>query len=291
MIGFLNFNKPPGISSRNVVDRISRIIPKTKIGHAGTLDPIATGVLVLAVGGATRLIQYLHEYRKSYQATFLLGHSSESDDVEREVTINKNALVPTEQQILDVIPGFVGEIEQVPPTFSALKVDGKRAYKLARRGQHVEMKPRKVSIFQHQLLRYEYPELELGIQCSAGTYIRSIGRDLAKKLDTTAVMSQLCRTEHGPFNLDQSEDLEAITPENIIRSLVAPQDALTQFPTCVISEQQVEWFRHGIMIDFPFDDLNIQTAIALNSSNQMVALIQRKGCEAKPAVNFSHSIS
>ena len=246
---------------------------------------------MLAFGGATRLIQYLHEYRKSYQATFLLGHSSESDDVEREVTINKNAPVPATQQFMDVINGFVGEIEQVPPAFSALKVDGKRAYKLARRGQDVELKPRKVSIFQLQLLRYEYPELELGIQCSAGTYIRSIGRDLAKQLDTTAVMSQLCRTEHGPFNLYQSKDLEAITPANITTYLVAPQDALTQFPTCVISDQQVEWFRHGIMIDFPFDDPNIQTAIALNNTNQMVALIQRKGREAKPAVNFSHSVS
>lgn len=291
MIGFLNINKPAGISSRRVVDQVAAIIPHEKIGHAGTLDPIATGVLVLAIGGATRLIQYLHEYQKSYRATFLLGHASESDDIEREVTIDPDAPVPSEQQMIDALPEFVGEIQQVPPAFSAIKVDGKRAYKMARRGEKVEIKPRQVSIYRNECSRYQYPELELDVQCSAGTYIRSLGRDLAIHLGTTAVMSHLVRTGHGPFNIDQSIELDSLTALNIDQHLITPQSALVEFPTCVIDEKQVGLFQNGMMIDFPIQDPSIQTVIAVNQNDQMVALLKRKGDLAKPAINFANALS
>ena len=291
MIGFLNINKPAGISSRRVVDQLTRIIPDEKIGHAGTLDPIATGVLVLAIGGATRLIQFLHEYQKSYRATFWLGHASESDDIEREVTIDPDAPVPSQQQIIDALPEFTGAIQQVPPAYSAIKVDGKRAYKMARRGKKVEMKPRQVNIYRNQCLRYQYPELELDVQCSAGTYIRSLGRDLAIHLGTTAVMSQLIRTGHGPFDINQSIEMDSLSTSNINGHLIAPQSALAGFPTCVLDEQQIERFRHGMMIDFPSQDPSIQTLIAINHNDQMVALLKRKGDQAKPAINFANTLN
>src|SRR5215213_4779856 len=140
--GLLNVNKPPGVTSREAVDRVERLVRPAKAGHAGTLDPLATGVLVICVGQATRLIRFVQRMPKRYRATFLLGYSSESDDTEREVVAIPNAVVPTRSMIDFVLPQFLGEIQQRPPAYSAIKVAGRRAYKLARRGKEVELAAR-----------------------------------------------------------------------------------------------------------------------------------------------------
>ena len=213
--GFLNFNKPPGKTSRWVVDQVQRLVQPAKVGHAGTLDPLATGVLVVASGSATRLIDYVQQMPKRYRADFLLGCTSPTEDVDSEVVPLENPMVPTRDEIETAIPAFLGEILQSPPAFSALKVGGRRAYSLARAGQAVELKPRPISIHCLKVLSYEYPRLQLEIECSSGTYVRSLGRDLAEKLGTGAVMSALVRTAIGIFRVEDSIDVfdgESVEP-------------------------------------------------------------------------------
>lgn len=171
--GVLIVDKPAGVTSRDVVDRIERLVRPAKAGHAGTLDPLATGVLVICVGQATRLIRFVQQMRKQYQATFLLGRQSETDDIEKDVIAIPDAVEPTRALLDHVLPRFVGEIQQRPPAHSAIKIAGRRAYKLARKGADFELAARTVTIHQIDVRRYEYPELELAIECGSGTYIRA----------------------------------------------------------------------------------------------------------------------
>ena len=172
---------------------MSYLVPGEKAGHAGTLDPLASGVLVIALGAATRLIEYVQREPKQYRAQFFLGRSSPTDDTDGQVTALEAPPVPSRDEIVAAAASLVGTIEQRPPAYSALKVHGRRAYELARRGQHVELAPRPVTIYRLDVTRYEYPELELDIECSSGTYVRAIGRDLAERVRTKAVMSALIR--------------------------------------------------------------------------------------------------
>ena len=176
--GFLVLDKPSGMTSRRAVDRVKGLVRPEKTGHCGTLDPLATGVLVVAVGKATRLVSSVHDQRKTYRATFLLGRRSDSDDTETEVEVYEETPVLDEPTIEAALREFLGPISQVPPAYSAVKVGGRRAYKLARAGQELDLKPRTVEIDSIQLLDWDSPRLELEIVCSGGTYIRSLGRDL-----------------------------------------------------------------------------------------------------------------
>lgn len=288
MRGFLNINKPQGISSRKVVDRVVELIPHVKVGHAGTLDPLATGVLVIAIGGATRLVQFLHEFRKRYTAEFLLGRKSESDDVERDVVVVESTNIPEREQIEAMLTRFTGEIQQVPPPFSAVKIDGKRAYKLARQGKKVQLESRSVTIYRTCLVKYDYPQLILDIECSAGTYIRSLGRDLANSLGTCAVMSKLIRTQHGPFKINESIDIFECTLDIARQSLISPQFALNRFPVVCLSDQQIESLKHGTMLDFPHENDLVNQLVAVDQKEQMVALLERKGHLARPSINFAN---
>src|SRR4051794_11251119 len=162
--GILNVCKPAGMTSRDVVDRVKWMTRPEKVGHAGTLDPLATGVLVICVGQATRLIQYVQRLRKFYSAAFLLGSRSDTDDLEGQVVPVDGAPVPTREQIDQVLTQFLGDIQQRPPAHSAIKIGGRRAYKLARRGETVDLAPRTVTIYSINVGRYEFPDLELAIE-------------------------------------------------------------------------------------------------------------------------------
>ena len=175
MFGVININKPQGWSSRATLARVERLLRPVKVGHAGTLDPLAEGVLVACLGPATRLIEHVQRMPKEYRATFLVGRRSPSDDVDSEVELLVDPPTPTRAEIESLLPRFTGVIEQRPPAFSAVKIDGQRAYKLARRGREVETSLRKVEVYEILLERYDYPEVELSIRCSSGTYVRSIG--------------------------------------------------------------------------------------------------------------------
>src|SRR3569833_783923 len=189
MHGFLNLDKPVGITSRTAVDRVARLVKPAKAGHAGTLDPLASGVLVVAVGSATRLIEYVQQMPQRYRGTFLLGHTSASEDVEGEITVHPDAPQPTLAELQAAGAKYLGETLQRPPAFSALKVNGKRAYELARKGKIVELEPRPITVTRLDVLTYSYPELVIDIECSGRRYLRSLGRDLAESVGTTAVMS------------------------------------------------------------------------------------------------------
>src|SRR4051794_215843 len=237
--GVLNVNKPKGVTSRDAVDRVERLVRPAKAGHAGTLDPLATGVLVICVGQATRLIRFVQRMPKRYLTTFLLGHTSETDDIERNVVAIPNANVPTREAIDSLLPQFVGDIQQRPPAHSAIKIAGRRAYKLARKGAAFELAARTVTIHRIDVLRYEYPELELDIECGSGTYIRALARDLGAALGTAAVMSALERTAIGPFQIKQSIVLDRLTPETLMQNLQPAIAAVCDLPQLTLSDVEV----------------------------------------------------
>ncbi|HEY2760774.1 MAG TPA: tRNA pseudouridine(55) synthase TruB, partial [Pirellulales bacterium] len=169
LFGLLILDKPPGQTSRWVVDQVQRLVRPAKVGHAGTLDPLATGVLIVCVGPATRLIDYIHQLPKQYRAEFLFGRASSTEDITGEVSELSDPPQPTRDKIESALRKFTGEIQQRPPAFSALKVAGQRAYKLARQGKEVALAPRPVSIHNITLLDYVYPTLTLDVTCSTGT--------------------------------------------------------------------------------------------------------------------------
>lgn len=245
MFALLSLNKPKGLTSRDAVNRVQRLVKPTKVGHAGTLDPIATGVLVLCLGSATRLIQHIQRMPKQYRGTFLLGRHSDSDDVELEVTTLANPPVPTLEQINRVLPQFTGTIEQVPPAYSAIKIGGTKSYHLARQGKAVELKSRPVEIYRIEVVSYAYPELVLDIRCGGGTYVRSLGRDLAAALGTAAVMSDLVRTAIGQFNIETAIDPRSLTPESLAAAALPPALAVADLPRVELTLSEVEELRNG----------------------------------------------
>lgn len=243
--GFLNIAKPAGMTSRDVVNRVAKLARPAKVGHAGTLDPLATGVLVVAVGAATRLIQYVQRMSKSYVGTFLLGRTSASEDTEGEVVELADPPVPTLDAIQAALPSFVGEILQRPPAFSAIKVQGRRAYDLARRGREVDLAPRPIAIYGLSVARYEYPELTLAIQCGSGTYVRSLGRDLAESLGTGAVMSALVRESIGCFRLEEAIELDSLQAELWHSHLLPLATGVAGLKRIDFSDAELTRLRHG----------------------------------------------
>jgi tRNA pseudouridine55 synthase len=242
MDGILNLDKPPGISSARAVDRVKQLLPrKTKIGHAGTLDPFATGVLVLLIGKGTKLCERLMDQPKQYEATVKFGATTATDDPEspEEPWVSTSSrgtgfqpVSPpqedhglqtraTRNAIDRVLPRFVGAIQQRPPAFSAMKVDGQRAYKLARGGEDVKLEPRTVQVYGIEVLDYAWPLLRLRIDCGRGTYIRAIARDLGEVLDVGGHLTQLRRTRVGDFTIERSTTLEQLQADGVEQHLAA----------------------------------------------------------------------
>jgi tRNA pseudouridine55 synthase len=204
MNGLLVIDKPGGWTSRDAVNRVQKWFPrKTKIGHTGTLDPLATGVLVVCVGAATRLADYVQAMGKSYTSRFRLGATSTTDDADGEVTETPTAPPPPREQIEAALARFVGTVEQLPPVVSALKLDGRRAHDLARQGKAVVLAPRPVRIDAIRVTGFAWPYLDVEVDCGKGTYIRSIARDLGAALGCGGLVQTLRRTRIGPFTADQ----------------------------------------------------------------------------------------
>jgi tRNA pseudouridine55 synthase len=251
--GILNVNKPPGMTSRQAVNVLERMTRPAKAGHAGTLDPLATGVLVVCVGAATRLIAYVQRMPKRYTGTFLLGRQSPTEDTEGEVTELSGPPIPTWEQLVATAARFVGRIDQRPPVFSALKVAGRPAYALARQGRQPELAPRPVDIHGIEIVAYEYPKLVLDVRCGSGTYIRSLGRDLAESLGTGAVMSALVRTRIGGFSLDEAVDPRELNRGTWVQFLHSPLRAVEYLPHVQLSSDEVRRIRTGLTIDWKGD--------------------------------------
>jgi tRNA pseudouridine55 synthase len=234
MVGLLNVNKPSGMSSRRVVDIVARQAGTRHVGHAGTLDPLASGVLVVCLGWTTRLVPFLQEHRKTYRARFLLGSKSDTDDVTGKVTEVADASRPKRIQVEAALQSFVGGIMQVPPQFSAVHVGGRRAHQLARRGKPVRLEPRPVQIDNIRLLGYEFPDLEVEIDCGSGTYIRAIARDLGSALGCGGLMSALVRERIGDFSIATAVTIEEVSARPLAELLIPPLTAVADLPrhTC-----------------------------------------------------------
>ena len=280
MFGILNINKPAGCTSRDVVSHVQRLVRPAKVGHAGTLDPLATGVLVVCVGPATRLIQYVQEMPKVYQATFLLGRSSRSDDIETDVTELVDPPQPTLANIEAQLPKFLGPIEQHPPMYSAIKIKGQRAYRLARSGQQVDLQPRIVEIYGLHVDSFVYPVLKVTMRCGSGTYVRSVGRDLAKSLGTRAVMSELVRTAIGDYLLGDACEINSLSAEQISERLLAPLSAVANLPQLEITLQQLQEIRHGRLFNSQESVANQDESsfviAAIDPKGRLVALLQQR---------------
>jgi len=246
--GILNVNKPPGLTSFRVVGQVRRGSGEKRVGHAGTLDPMATGVLLVLVGQAVRVTEYLMDLPKTYRATVRLGIETTTYDAEGDVTAERPVDV-TRQEADEALRAFVGEIAQVPPAFSALKIEGQPAYKRARRGEAVEMKPRKAHVYRLDLTRFEPPDLDMEIECGRGTYIRSIAHDLGLALGTGAHLAALERSAVGPFRVEDALDapaLEAALADGTWTEHLQPLDcALTHLPALTVDIEDEKDLRHG----------------------------------------------
>lgn len=252
MFGLLNLNKPAGCTSRDVVNSVVRLVGrKVKVGHAGTLDPIATGVLIVCVGPATRLLNMIHEHTKSYEADFLLGCRSDSDDIEGEIERVEIPADLDEERMRAALPEFRGLIQQVPPIYSAVKIGGKPAYKAARRGEEIELSAREVLVNRLELTAFTPQGFSLSMDCGTGTYVRSIGRDLARRLGTQAVMSQLVRSRIGPFTLATALDPQTLTRDELSASLISPLEMLTHFRQVEVNADEIRRLGCGQSLPWP----------------------------------------
>lgn len=263
MNGLLVIDKPGGMTSRDAVNRVQRWFPRnTKIGHTGTLDPLATGVLVVCVGAATRLADYVQAMGKSYTSRFRLGATSDSDDADGTVTEVPNAAVPTRGDVDAALGRFVGVIDQLPPSVSALKVGGRRAHDLARKGKEVVLAPRPARIDAIRVLGYEWPWLDVEVDCGKGTYIRSIARDLGAALGCGGMVQTLRRTRVGPFLAEKGVGLE-VDPASV--KLQPMIEALAGMPQVGLSADEVRRVRQGQRIAVP------------SASGHELALFDEKG--------------
>lgn len=242
---FLNVDKPAGLTSRDVVDRVARAAGTKRVGHAGTLDPMATGVLVVAVDRATRLVEYVQAQPKTYEAEILLGQTSDTDDVEGTLSPRDVATVPTREDALQALFDFIGDIPQRPPSYSALKVQGQRAYRLSRKGQTPQLEPRTVHIYRIRLFAYNYPSLEIGVVCGSGTYIRSLARDLGERLGTGGLLCRLRRHGVGVFHVEDAVPLDAITNESVRTHARPLSDAVGSMPRVELTDDELRRFLLG----------------------------------------------
>lgn len=251
--GILVVDKPPGASSFDVVRMVRRGTGEKRVGHAGTLDPAATGVLVVLLGQATRVTEYLMDMRKTYRATLHLGVATSTYDSEGDVTAEGDASEVTEARLRETLAAFVGRIEQVPPAHSAVKIDGERAYRRARRGEGVALKARPVTVYRIDLLRFQPPDAEIEVECARGTYIRSLAHDAGQKLGCGAHLSALRRTRVGPFAIEAAADepsLRAAFADGTWRELLQPPDCgLIALPAITLEIEDEKDIRHGQAVD------------------------------------------
>lgn len=248
LAGLLVVDKPRGITSRDAVDRAQRWFPrKARLGHTGTLDPLATGVLVLCLGSATRLTEYVQRMLKTYRTTIHLGVTSDTDDAEGTLTPRTVDQPPTREAVEACLHGFLGEIEQVPPAFSAAKVSGERAYDLARSGEAVSLQPRRVFVESIALLDFTYPLLELEVNCGKGTYIRSLARDVGERPGCGGHVEVLRRTRVGPFRVEDAVSLDA-DRETARGKLLPVSLALAELPRLTLPAATARRLRQGVAV-------------------------------------------
>jgi tRNA pseudouridine55 synthase len=270
--GLLVVDKPPGITSRAALDRAAGWFPRgTKTGHTGTLDPAASGVLVLCLGAATRLAEYVQRMAKAYRSTFRLGARSTSDDGDGTITVVEGAIAPDSAAVASAVAEFVGGVEQVPPAFSAAKVSGRRAYDLARSGRSVTLAPRRVDVYRIDILHFDYPLLQVEVYCGKGTYIRSLARDLGDRLGCGAFVQVLRRTRVGPFTADDAVTLDCDAAVARARVL-PPETAVAALPRAEVTLADAERLAHGQAIVCTCETIQESEVAVFDASGRFCAV-------------------
>lgn len=266
-------DKPSKITSHDVVDVLRKVTGIRKIGHAGTLDPLATGLLVMCIGQATRLSQYLTALDKEYEGAMRLGLTSASHDLEGEIT----ATVPVDpnlslDDIQEACKHFTGNIQQVPPMVSAVKIGGKRLYKLARAGKEIDRPPRSVTVDEFRITQWNAPDAELVVRCSSGVYVRTLCHDVGQQLGCGSLLAKLRRTRVGKFRLEDAATLDALDSKEAVLQRAIPMGEVLDFPSVVVNEMQKQMLAEGNAIS----GLNLPESGGASSD-----LIQLKDAEGK----------
>jgi len=293
MDGVLNINKPSGMTSHDVVERVRRILKEKRIGHTGTLDPLATGVLVLCVGKATRIAQYLEAGEKEYKAVMRLGVSTDTLDAGGQVVATKTYTPPEKQLIIEVMKGFTGSSMQRPPAYSAVKVAGVPSYRLAREGKAELLKPRPITIFSIELTAFEDPLVNLLVRCSKGVYIRTLCAEIGDALGMGAHLAGLERTRSGSFSIDRAvslDQLQTMMAAGSVDPVITPiDDALAEFPAVPISETETTRVMNGNTIACPLSLANITSErVRLHSpTGRLLGLARIDAGALKPDLVFS----
>lgn len=245
--GIILVDKPADWTSHDVVAKLRGILHERRVGHSGTLDPMATGLLTVFVGRATRAVQFAETHNKRYVASLRCGYSTETQDTSGRVTA-QTGISPTEDELTDVLPEFTGEISQIPPMYSAIKVSGKKLYELARKGETVERKPRTVNISELSLVGHDGDDFVLSVSCSKGTYIRTLCNDIGERLGCLACMSALRRTNAGPFDVRDAHTLSEIA-EDPERYIIPVDSLFSEHPAIELSAAQTAKLKYGNILN------------------------------------------
>lgn len=262
-MGFLFIDKPQGSTSFEGVRQLRKVLNMRKVGFLGTLDPLATGLLIFAVGEATKMIPYLEDVDKTYEVVVRFGATSNTYDGEGQIEEFPDVPQPSRSAIEEVLEEeFVGERMQVPPAFSAVHVDGKRAYELARKKQDVILKPRKVNFYDVRLKSYKWPDARIVVHCSSGTYVRSFAHDLGEYLGCGGYVASLRRTKVGSYSVKSAVKLETITPQNVASHLLMPEEMFHDWTQVQLNRERFDSLWHGGFIE-NFAELKRGPALAL----------------------------
>ena len=282
-------DKPAGITSHDVVAAVRRLAGTRRVGHAGTLDPDATGVLLVCIGTATRIADLLADEGKQYRCGVVFGATTSTEDASGTVLTQTDASSVSEIAVLSCLPAFTGDILQIPPMVSAVHHEGKRLYELARAGVTVERKPRPVridSIVMEDFAGGPLAGATLTVHCGKGTYIRTLCADLGAALGVGGHMAWLRRTAVGSVKVDVTRPLDTLTRENVGEAVISAADALRHLPLAALTEAQVEDFRHGRSVEYGIADH--ETVVAVSGDNELVALARASGAVLKPFKVFAH---
>lgn len=299
--GWVNIDKPQGLTSNQVLGRVRRMLNAQKLGHAGTLDPLATGILPIALGEATKTIPFVQDRDKVYRFTATWGEERNTDDAEGEI-VKTSALRPTSADIEGLIPRFLGDISQVPPQFSAVKINGERAYHLARQGEEFDIKPRTVTVFDLKMVNFDQNLTEFEMECSKGTYVRAIARDMGRIFGCFGYISRLRRLAVGNFSeenaisLDEFEKMVLTSPAD--RYLMPVETVLDDIPALALTDIEIGRIRQGQSIRLisrqdlerldlsGIDGASDELILALGDHGP-VALLERDGPELHPVRVFN----
>ena len=280
--GLVVVDKPAGMTSHDVVSRVRRLAGTRKVGHAGTLDPMATGVLVLGVERATRLLGHLMLTEKAYDATVRLGVSTTTDDAEGEVVESRDVDGTSETDVRSAFADLVGDIQQVPTSVSAIKVDGQRAHARVRAGEQVVLKARAVRIHELAVREVSLPDVRISVRCSSGTYVRAIARDVGAALEVGGHLTALRRTAVGPFGLDRAPTLDELADD--FRVVPIADAARTSFPSVDLGAGEAGDVRFGRALDLELPGGGPHAVFA--PDGEFLALYEQRGTQARPVAVF-----